>query len=47
MIEFDKPVAGDYIEAVTMAATGSEHAGNNDCWITGWGYTYFWGKYNY
>ncbi len=44
VIEFDTPVTGDYIEAVPMANTGAEHAGMDDCVITGWGYTLYGGK---
>ena len=36
-LSFDTSVTGDNIEPVPLAPKGSEHSGNEDCWITGWG----------
>ena len=37
VVEFDQPVEGDNIAPIPMALGGSDHTGNEDCWIMGWG----------
>lgn len=37
LVEFDSPVTGLNIKPVPLAPSGSEHSGNPNCYITGWG----------
>ena len=39
VVEFETEVSGDRIDKIPLAPANSDHAGNTDCWITGWGYT--------
>lgn len=38
LVKLDSAVEGTNIKTIKLAAKGSDHAGNDDCWITGWGY---------
>lgn len=37
LVQFDRAVSGTYIAPVPMATAGTNHAGNPNCYITGWG----------
>ncbi len=39
VIELPTVELGDNVAAISMARSGSVHAGNSECWITGWGVT--------